>query len=45
MDETDPFEPAASETDACLSQAAARLSADSLNKVWDNLDDSDYDCL
>jgi len=31
--------------DRHLVQAAARLSEDSLRKVWDNPDDADYDRL
>ncbi len=32
-------------SDRYLVQAAARLSEDSLRKVWDNPDDADYDRL
>jgi hypothetical protein len=33
------------EDDRRLSQAVARLSEDSLRKIWDNPDDADYDRL
>jgi hypothetical protein len=36
---------AAPETDTCLIQAVARLSEDSLRKIWDNPEDADYDRL
>jgi hypothetical protein len=35
----------ARDEDRALSRAASRLSEDSLQRVWDNSDDADYDRL